>query len=364
MYISSKAISAISKYHSGSIGASVTFRSYKTLLPTEAITDKGTFGSYVTTTRGDLPLTATEGDYFKCYHYSYYSNVADLTFTFGDLAIWNNGEWIKSDQYELRVGSASHKIGVEASILGQAIEDVEPSITEQVLERLSFLENTLYGHLIGIDFITFNKDYVPTNKLDGMLYYDNSTPKQTLTFVNTYENGETQEVNIGQKSYNVGKNIVGYLPVGTVVTYSGAQDNHLTYIRAKALYSTPELNEMIGVMSTNVDINEHGPVVTFGQVDVADMSILMEDDNDSMLTFGTKLYLSVNQAGRYTTTEPERPNASIWVVTVLEFDENSHRAVLFVNPIRLRTDGGGVQIVVSETQPTNQVDGDFWYELL
>jgi len=85
----------------------------------------------------------------------------------------------------------------------------------------------------------------------------------------------------------------------------------LTYVPAKALYSTPELNTMIGVLTTNVDTNEYGPVVVFGQVDITDFSILMEDDDDSMLDFGTKLYLSVDQQFRYTTVIPDRPNAAI-----------------------------------------------------
>jgi len=156
--ISNKALRAISKYHSGSINIAITFREYKTILPLEAKNNKGTFGLYTSNLKTDLPLTAVEGDFYKCSHYFYYSSNADLTFTYGDLAIWFESGWIISKPYEYRIGSPSITIGVEASILGQSITGIDLDLTEQMLERLAFLESAFTGSLSDIEYLEFNKN--------------------------------------------------------------------------------------------------------------------------------------------------------------------------------------------------------------
>jgi hypothetical protein len=246
-----------------------------------------------------------------------------------------------------------------------AITDVEPSVTEQILDRIADLESvimgeipeevlsqmfvrknlTLYyaelsflqsgdklyverngeGYVIDasdlpihmdvleeVDYFTFNKNYTPPEKLDGMLYYDNSGGKQTLTFVNAYPNGQVMEVNLGQELYGIGKNLNGQMYDGQIVAYTGVQGDHLTYLPASANSSFPQLNEMIGVLSTSVNTNEYGPVVVFGLVDDIDFSLIMEPGTDlNQLNFGTKLYLSANYTGKYTTVIPAIPHEAI-----------------------------------------------------
>lgn len=354
----------ISKFRSGKIDVSFTFREF--IPAVEGSNYLGSFGSSSSTTRGDLPETGTfsDYDYYVCLGYNYFSTVLDQTVTYQQAVYWINSEWTVGTSFTQRLTTAVGIIPVDLALNGLPPQSIDPTLTEQFVDRLAALEAGFEGSLDGVDSIVFNKDFVPVTKPDGMLYYDNSTPKQTLTFVNTYPNGETQEVNIGQELYGIGKNVNGFLPEGAVVAYQGVQGDHLTYVPAKALYSTPELNTMIGVLTTNVDTNEYGPVVVFGQVDISDFSIIMEDDDDSMLDFGTKLYLSADQQFRYTTVVPDRPNAAIWVATVLQFNPASHHGIMFVNPIRLRVDGGGVQIFVDENRPSALIAGDFWYELL
>jgi hypothetical protein len=355
-------LSSISKHRSGKVQIGFTFSELVTSV--EGINYLGTFGTSSSTTQGDIPSTGefSEGDYYICNTYNFYSDLLDDTFTYQQSVYFSDSDvWITGTSFIQKLNTALAIIPVDLALNGLPPQNIDESFTEQIIDRLAYLESAFTGSLTDIDYINFNKDWAGIPQ-DGMLYYDNSVYKQTLTFVNTYENGETQEVNIGQKLYTIGKNNNEYLPEGTPVACPGVQGDYLTYLPAKALYSTPELNTMIGVLTTNVNTNEYGPVVSFGQIDIADFRFIMEDTDDSMLDFGTKLYLSVNQAGRYTTELPTRPNAAIWIATVLQFNSSSHKGVIFVNPIRLRMEGD-ISIITSFDEPVGQVENDFWYDL-
>jgi len=145
--ISSKALRAISKYHAGKVDISCTFREYKNFLIDETMEFKGTFGSPKSSTRGDIPLTASDGDFYRCDYLDFYSQHAQLSFTLMDLAIWDELEsrWIKGSSYEEALPTPSTEIGVDPSIFGTAIEDVEGTTTEQILDRVSDLESIIMG---------------------------------------------------------------------------------------------------------------------------------------------------------------------------------------------------------------------------
>lgn len=148
--ISSKALRAISKYHAGKIDLSVTFREFKNFLIDETMEFKGTFGSAKSTTRGDIPASGMmDGDYYRCDYLDYFSNRANLDFTLMDLAIWDgiNLRWIKGSSYEEALPTPSTEVGVDPSIFGMAIEDVEPTVTEQILERIAELESIIMGEV-------------------------------------------------------------------------------------------------------------------------------------------------------------------------------------------------------------------------
>lgn len=147
--ISSKALRAISKYHAGRVDLSVTFREFKNFLIDETMEFKGTFGSAKSTTRGDIPLTANEGDYYRCDYLDFHSNNSNLDFTLMDLAIWDeiNNRWIKGSSYEEALPTPSTEVSVDPSVFGMAIEDVEPSVTEQILERIADLESMIMAEV-------------------------------------------------------------------------------------------------------------------------------------------------------------------------------------------------------------------------
>jgi hypothetical protein len=122
---------------------------------------------------------------------------------------------------------------------------------------------------------------------------------------------------------------------------------------------------MIGVLLTDAPINAFAPVAVFGLVNGVNLSNVMETGIDvSLIDYGAKLYLSASQNGRYTTVSPARPNAAIWVATVLKVNGNRTSCKLFINPVTERIDfGGGVQIFVQDDEPTTDISGDFWYDL-
>ena len=144
--ISSKALRAISKYHSGMINVSVTIREFKNFLIEETMRYKGSFGSAKSDTRGDIPIEGIEdGDFYRCDYLDFYSTNAKLEFTLLDLAIWDdiNLRWIKGSSYEEIMTTPTIELGVDPSVFGMAITDVEPSLTEQILMRISDLESMI-----------------------------------------------------------------------------------------------------------------------------------------------------------------------------------------------------------------------------
>ena len=59
--VGKKALAAISKNYAGRFGISLTVRENQTI--SLATNDKGTFGSIKSTTRGDLPVSSTQGSF-------------------------------------------------------------------------------------------------------------------------------------------------------------------------------------------------------------------------------------------------------------------------------------------------------------
>jgi len=88
--IGSVALAAISKYHAGMVDVSISFRSVRNLLIEETGTFMGTFGSRKSTTGGDLPETASNGDYYRCDYLDYDSYISNLEYTLSDLAIYTD----------------------------------------------------------------------------------------------------------------------------------------------------------------------------------------------------------------------------------------------------------------------------------
>lgn len=244
-------------------------------------------------------------------------------------------------------------------------EGTEPAYIE--------LSNTQYQSLISliaeayndVELLHFDETYDPATNTSGDFYYDQTTTRRTLIYVHDYENGERQEIPIGQILQGIGKNNSGgEILKGQPVCWAGVQGNHPLFTGASAAAATPELNAMVGITATTTANNEYGPVVVFGVVSGVDMNTLMENTNQlPSLDFGTKLYVSATAPGTFTITEPARPNASVWAATVMDLNKNNYtNATLFVHIQRPRTATGGVDIQLSDTEPSGQVSGDLWFD--
>jgi hypothetical protein len=240
----------------------------------------------------------------------------------------------------------------------------EDETLEGFQDQLDYLSNLLIDDSNPlVNYIRFNVDYTPNELLDGMLYYDNQDGVQTLVFNHELANGEIETVRIGQQLFGMGKNLNGSLLAGQPVYWAGVQGDHPYFEAASASSATPEKNAMTGVLMTAADANDFAPVVVFGYLSHINLSLIMETGtNLNSLVFGSKLYLSATEAGKYTLVEPARPNASIWMATVLKVNGNKTQCTIFVNPVRQRVDGGGILIFVQPTEPTTDISGDFWYD--
>jgi hypothetical protein len=90
-------------------------------LPISPVTFKGSFGSSVSTTGGDLPASASTGDEYFCDTDGYESAVAGTTFTLGQFAIHSEDQWVA---VPVRSLSDPSKANVDGSNLDPtAIED-------------------------------------------------------------------------------------------------------------------------------------------------------------------------------------------------------------------------------------------------
>jgi hypothetical protein len=256
--------------------------------------------------------------------------------------------------------SAQGLITIEVqSGVAPAYVDLEPEQYQEILSLISEAYND-------IESLHFDETFEPGATTSGDFYYDETTTRRTLTYIHTHENGQTQQIPLGQVLYGIGKNTSGsQILKGQPACWSGVQGNHPTFQGASASAATPLLNEMVGVTDTTTANNDYGPVVVFGIVTGVNMNTIMEDVNQlPSLEFGSKLYVSATTPGTYTINEPVRPNASVWAATIISLNLNNYtNAVLFVHVQRPRTASGGVDIQATEEQPQNQITGDFWFDI-
>lgn len=214
------------------------------------------------------------------------------------------------------------------------------------------------------EYIKGNTDPTTLPTAPGTIYYD--ITKHTYVFNGTLGNKHE----IGQNLEGLGKraNVDPWKKFvykdAMCVSWYAAQGDHKIFVPANA--NDVNRSTMVGVLTTvpTVDTDYFAVVSVFGEVGVNDFRDIMENNDDSGLTFGSKLYLSANPlwSGRYTTTIPERPNAAIWVGSVVSYNPANHKGILFIYPVRERVDGGNLQIFYQNTQPTNMIEGDLWYD--
>lgn len=257
-----------------------------------------------------------------------------------NLRRWRNGEVINARDYVYE-------------------RDLIVSLVNEHDQRLSTLESLVGIAEEGSEYIHFNI----TSEQDmealpnGSVFYN--PDKRTLAYKCEY--GHIH--NINQETQEIGKNISGNsLVPGIVVTWAGAQGNHKLFVEADA--SDQDKSQLVGVLHHPADNNEFAPVAVFAEIEIDDFREIMADGDDSYLEDGTKLYLSPTVPGKYVVTAPVRPNADIWVATVISVNTSSHKGRIFAYPQRERLVDDEPRITISETQPTsNLINDDLWFHI-
>lgn len=246
---------------------------------------------------------------------------------------------------------------VQQSVLSDVTE-ITPEQYEQIVQQLAL-------KTYDVDQIVFNEAYEPDVFESGMLYFDNEATHRVLTYYHTYENGQTLPIQLGQSLHGIGKNNDGIIIYkGECVYFKEVQGHHILMGKANANVTTPQKNAMIGVAGTQTANNEYGPVFVFGYLHGINLNDIMETGTAmELLDFGSKLYLSATENGKYSINPPARPNADIWVASLIDFNVNQFtNATIFVYPQKERLEGG-IDIQLSDTQPTGQITGDLWYDI-
>lgn len=174
--IKSKVISDISRYYAGKIGLS--FSAFNVILDERATNYIGEFGL------NDLPSVAVEGDYMKCIKPRYTSPSTLLEFTYGQIAVWNNGKWIKAGKYTGNYNTTTVVITVDPSVIGEVAEIPEEDIVD-VYEKMGDLQE---------QFNNFTED----------VFYKDGSEKATGDFdldnhnINNVENINANKLNVNE----------------------------------------------------------------------------------------------------------------------------------------------------------------------
>lgn len=261
-----------------------------------------------------------------------------------NLRRWRNGEVINARDYVY-----------ERDLIVSLVNEHDESLAE--LKNILDVTGSSNGVFEKIQF-NINSDQDIASLPEGSVFYNPN--KRTLSYICEY--GHVH--NINQEVEEIGKNSETEnitLPAGTVVTWAGAQGANKLFVRADG--SIKEKSQLVGVLAHPVARNGFGPVVVFAEVAIEDFREIMESGSDVGLEDGVKLYLSATVPGKYTTTPPARPNADIWVATIIAINTSSHKGRIFVYPQNQRVEGG-IWIEVSENEPVGQTDNDFWYEIV
>jgi len=192
---------------------------------------------------------------------------------------------------------------------------------------------------------------------NGSVFYN--PEKRTLSY--KCEFGHVH--NLNQEVQEIGKNVETEnvtLPAGTVVTWSGAQGANKLFIKANA--SDPNKSQMVGVLHHPAAKNAFAPVAIFAEIEIDDFRVIMDSGTDVGLSESTKLYLSHTISGKYALEPPIRPNADIWVATVISINLSSHKGRIFVYPQRESLSQESY-VQASESQPLNPLTNELWFHI-
>jgi hypothetical protein len=263
--------------------------------------------------------------------------------TIENLRQWRNGDVINARDYVY-----------ERNLIVSLVNEHDASLDElhNILD-VTGSENGIFEKIQFNISSTQDMEEVP----NGSVFYN--PDKRTLAY--KCEFGHVH--NINQEVQEIGKNDSGLsLVEGTIVSWAGAQGSHKLFTRADA--SDPNKSKIVGVLHHPASVNGFAPVAVFAEIEIDDFRQIMGTGTDVGLAEGTKLYLSHTVPGKYTITQPPRPNADIWVATVVDINLSSHKGKIFVYPQREASVNAGVVVQVSETQPSPFLDTDLWIQIL
>lgn len=184
----------------------------------------------------------------------------------------------------------------------------------------------------------------------GTLFYD--IERHTLTFLTDF--GEYLEV--GSNLGDFGKNVNGVTWEAQPVTIVGVQGHSPVKLFDLAYAGDIDRSTMVGVLTTSnnedgsLDTNQFGKISVFGDTTVPDYSKILDSNFLSDLgvatyqdiPYGTKMYLSDVEYGKYSARVPQPPSTALWVATVISVNQNDSGRI-FVNPLRVRSESSGIQ---------------------
>jgi hypothetical protein len=258
-----------------------------------------------------------------------------------NLRKWRNGEVINARDYVY-----------ERDLIVSLVNQHEVDLAE--LNNILAVTGSANGIFEKIQFniaSTQDMEALP----NGSVFYN--PDKRTLAY--KCEFGHVH--NINQEVQEIGKNDSGLsLVEGTIVSWAGVQGSHKLFTRADA--SDPTKSQLIGVLHHPAGVNGFAPIAVFAEIEIDDFRQIMGTGTDVGLAEGTKLYLSSTAPGKYSLTAPIRPNADIWVASVVSVNLSSHKGKIFVYPQRERLSEAGF-IQASAEPPLNPLNNELWFDI-
>lgn len=129
---------------------------------------------------------------------------------------------------------------------------------------------------------------------------------------------------VGQETYALVRNKTGTtIPNGTVVRFAGAENNGTARLLVAPFLADGSFTSLyvLGVTTQDIDDGQQGLVASWGKV---------RDLDTSSFNVGDILYVSPNDAGKFTNIKPTAPNNVIAVAAVLKKDATEGE--IFVRP--------------------------------
>lgn len=166
-------LSAVSKFHRGQVGMSFNF--YTSILTEDAVNYLGTFGT------SDLPSSASDGDYYMCNVGNYTSVEADETFTYGQIAYWHDGGWVKGGTYTPIENTTTIFQAVDPSVVG-----IPPSAVDEDLVDVYDGLGNLQDQVDALDSDKLNKTELD-DEVEGLLLDAGSKTNTELQNIITAE---------------------------------------------------------------------------------------------------------------------------------------------------------------------------------